>query len=114
MPELKKLASLIQVANLTGFLNESSGLTLLAPSNTVLNGMDVTNATLAQDLVLSHVFMGILYSDDFNTTSVESLNHHKYQVRTVQAQIEVGSALIVDYDILASNGVIQGIDRLVG
>lgn len=112
-PQLRTLASLIKFTNLTGLLNVTAGLTLLAPNNTAFAGVDVTNATFVRDLLSRHILLDVVYFADSNATSVESLNNQNYEVRLVNNQIEVGGSAVINSALLASNGVVQEVDRII-
>jgi uncharacterized surface protein with fasciclin (FAS1) repeats len=117
--ELSVLVSLMKAANLTGFLTDMHGITLLAPNDAAFSSVDATNITLVRDLVLRHILTRNVYTTDLlvnksaPSVKVFSLNHHSYQAEHVDKKYFVGGAQIVVADVLSSNGVVQVIDRVL-
>lgn len=119
MPELSIFGALVKVANMTSFLNNTSGLTLLAPNDNALSQVDSTNATSALALVLRHILPRNMYTSDFvaNTSSstkrVVSINQLSYKVEWKGDTLVVGGAQILLPDLLSSNGVLHVIDHVL-
>ena len=117
------LVDLLEAAELASALNTSSAdsLTIFAPTDDAFlklprSGLEeiVEDKKAVTDLLLNHVTMGTKLSPDLTFKTLKSLTRGseiKLQVR--KGQVYVGSAKLIDGDIMTTNGAIQVIDTVL-
>ena len=119
-PALTTLARLIHTAGLTSTLRGPVPLTLFAPADDAFaNLAPSTLATLQQDnaqietLLLAHLVAGALVAADL--MSLPALATLDGQQRTVASTLglSIDGAYLTEADILAENGVLHCIDRVL-
>ncbi len=120
LPDLSNLVSLVNTYNLSGLLNNTQGpLTLLAPDNPAWsavaggNNSHGGNISFWQDVLMNHIFTGNLYSI-ITSTTIQSVNNKMWNVQQFGNQTLIGGSILVNPDVLACNGVIHVIDRVLG
>ena len=115
------LAEAVQAANLTSNLNSTeSSLTIFAPTDDAFDLLprqavdELFNDTEAlKDLLLNHVIKGTKLSPDLTFNTLESLGREKIHIKIRRGKVFVEEANIVDGDIMATNGAIQVIDKVL-
>jgi uncharacterized surface protein with fasciclin (FAS1) repeats len=115
--DLTTFFALVQKSTFHSLL--TNPLTVLAPSNAAMalagNLVPPSNdVTLIDEFVLRHVFSGNLYTTVLEGMSaVVSLTNETFHVKTNGTDTFIGGAMIVESNILASDGVIQVIDHVL-
>ena len=115
-------ASLVRDAGLENTLNNGGPYTVFAPTNEafdklpqgVLDGLR-SDKTKLSTILTYHVVNGEYRASDLKgMNSLTSLETGKLSVNTTETgEVMVGNATVVEPDIIASNGVIHGIDRVL-
>lgn len=122
------LVEAVTKANLVSALQGDGPFTVFAPTNDAFNALfaqlgvsgiaDLDAATLTP-ILLNHVVAGSVKSSDISTGYVTSLNATDPAQAGVQVYVEKGSDVKVDgskviiADVMASNGVIHAIDKVI-
>jgi uncharacterized surface protein with fasciclin (FAS1) repeats len=119
--QFKTLATLLKAAGLAGTLQGKGPFTVFAPTDAAF--AQVPKATLnalAKDkaklraVLLYHVASGkVLAKRVVTMNSVKTLNGQSLRIRTAGGAVRVGPAKVAKADVLASNGVIHVIDRVL-
>eukprot|EP00978_Attheya_sp_CCMP212_P032405 scaffold126343_cov57-Attheya_sp.AAC.2 len=115
------LLAAVQAANLTSALTGNGPITLLAPTDEafdklppgtvdlLLNDIDALTAIL-----LYHVISGEVRAETIVTlNSAETLNGADVSIAAVGGMVMINDATVVDADVVASNGVVHVIDRVL-
>ena len=116
-PSFSLLVENIDFVNLQDLVDRDLPLTMLAPNNRAF--ARVSYSTLdGGDIIRSHIFRGLLFLDVIaNSTSITSVSGVTHGVETrgpKNESVYVSGAYIYKADILARNGVIHYIDRVMG
>ncbi|HCT70103.1 MAG TPA: fasciclin, partial [Bacteroidales bacterium] len=122
------LVEAVTKANLVSALQGDGPFTVFAPTNDAFNALfaqlgvsgiaDLDAATLTP-ILLNHVVAGSVKSSDISTGYVTTLNATDPAQAGVQVYVEKGSDVKVDgskviiADVMASNGVIHAIDKVI-
>ncbi|HPF63507.1 fasciclin domain-containing protein [Lentimicrobium sp.] len=122
------LVEAVSKANLVSALQGDGPFTVFAPTNDAFNALfaqlgvsgiaDLDAATLTP-ILLNHVVAGNIKSSDISTGYVSTLNATDPAQSGVQVFVEKGSGVMVDgskviiADVMASNGVIHAIDKVI-
>lgn len=115
-------ASLARDAGLEGILIKGGPYTVFAPTDIAFESLpegtldDLRNDKERLNRVLTcYVTNGEYMASDLkNVDTLDSLETEKLAVNTTtEGQIMVGNAIIIEPDIVAGNGVVHGIDKLV-
>lgn len=122
------LVEAVTKANLVSALQGDGPFTVFAPTNDAFNALfaqlgvsgiaDLDAATLTP-ILLNHVVAGSVKSSDISTGYVTTLNATDPAHAGVQVYVEKGSDVKVDgskviiADVMASNGVIHAIDKVI-
>lgn len=117
----KTLTSLLAKAGLVGTLEGKGRYTVFAPTDAAF--ADVPKATLAnlakdkaklRSVLLYHVAKGKRTADKVvKRRSIKTLNGDRVRVRVRGQNVSVGGARVTTPDVLASNGVIHVIDKVL-
>ncbi|WP_342678790.1 fasciclin domain-containing protein [Methanofollis sp. UBA420] len=122
MPEYSVLRELLLLAGLDQTLATEGPYTLFAPDNTAFATSltkDQTNAiradpALLEPVLLYHVVEGTYTATDLqNVTSLTTLEGSTLKVTVSGDTVMVNGATVVEADIMATNGVIHGIDAVL-
>ena len=115
------LASLLQRAGLAGTLEGKGPFTVFAPTDTAF--AKVPKATLAslaknkaklRGVLLYHVVRGrVTAAQVMKLHSAKTLEGKSLTIRIVGGKVIVGGATVVKANVVASNGVIHVIDRVL-
>jgi uncharacterized surface protein with fasciclin (FAS1) repeats len=119
--EFKTLVSLVKKAGLAKALSGPGQLTVFAPTDAAFATVPKsTLAALAKDpaqlksVLLYHVTKGkVTASKVIQLRTVKTLQGGALKIRSGATTVRVGSARVVTPDVLASNGVIHVIDRVL-
>eukprot|EP00592_Proboscia_alata_P014804 CAMPEP_0194397656 /NCGR_PEP_ID=MMETSP0174-20130528/125665_1 /TAXON_ID=216777 /ORGANISM="Proboscia alata, Strain PI-D3" /LENGTH=971 /DNA_ID=CAMNT_0039193857 /DNA_START=24 /DNA_END=2940 /DNA_ORIENTATION=- len=114
--------TLLAAANAAGLVdtlsNPDATLTVFAPSDAAFEGIDVM--TLVSDLealktlLLNHVLDTEVYSKDLsNGQVVTMLGGGEVTVLIADGKVMLNNAVVVSPDVMASNGVIHVLDKLI-
>jgi transforming growth factor-beta-induced protein len=122
------LVEAVTKANLADALQGDGPFTVFAPTNDAFNALfaqlgvggisDLDAATLTP-ILLNHVVAGSVKSSEISTGYVTTLNATDPAQAGVQVYVEKGSGVKVDgsnviiADVMASNGVIHAIDKVI-
>ncbi len=115
-------ASLARDAGLEDILSKGGPYTVFAPTDIAFESLpegtldDLRNDKERLNHVLTcYVINGEYMASDLkNVDTLDSLETEKLAVNTTtEGQIMVGDAIIIEPDIVAGNGVVHGIDKLV-
>ena len=122
------LVEAVSKANLVSALQGDGPFTVFAPTNDAFNALfaqlgvsgiaDLDAATLTP-ILLNHVVAGNIKSSDISTGYVSTLNATDPAQAGVQIYVEKGSDVKIDgskviiADVMASNGVIHAIDKVI-
>ena len=119
--QFKTLVSLVKQAGLAGALSAPGQLTVFAPTDAAF--AKVPKATLAKlgkdkallkEVLLYHVAKGKLTAAKIvKLTSVKTLEGSPLAIRVTGGKVFVNGARVVTPDVMASNGVIHVIDRVL-
>ncbi len=119
-PELSVLAKLMGDAGLTETLRGTGPYTVFAPSNDAFKAVSAKTMTeLAGDKALLksvlnfHVLPGKVVAADVKTSSVKTVQGANVALGLAGGSVTVEDALVVTPNMLASNGVVHVIDRVL-
>jgi hypothetical protein len=109
--EISVFASILQTVGYDRFLNETHALTVFAPTNDVLTGLDMTGIDTLE-WVKNYIAYYSYYTDnkgDFGVSSIEMINGKSIPVSTKT----VSGANIQVANLQSSNGVLHIIDNVI-
>ena len=116
------LVAALAHANLVGTLSGPGPFTVFAPTDQAftdaginLNDFDTPeeNATLA-DILLHHVISGSVPAADVKDGMMATMvNGDKVKFTVSNGEVSIGAALVTTPDVLASNGIIHVIDKVL-
>ena len=108
----------IQFVDLQDLVDRDIPLTVLAPYNNAWNRGIELDALEIEEVVKRHIFRGLLFLDVIvNTTQITTVDGLTLQVELRgpnKEDIFVDNAYVYKGDILANNGVLHHIDRIIG
>ena len=119
--QFKTLASLLDQAGLVQTLSSNSRFTVFAPTDAAFAKVpQATLDALAKDktklraVLLYHVAKGKLTASKvIKRKSIKTLNGDRLRVRVRTGKVYVGGARVITPDVLASNGVIHVINKVL-
>jgi uncharacterized surface protein with fasciclin (FAS1) repeats len=119
--QFKTLASLLQKAGLAGTLAGKGPFTVFAPTDAAFAKVPkATLASLAKDksklraVLLYHVVRGkVTAAQAMKLQSAKTLEGKSLRIRVSGGKVIVGGATVVKANVLASNGVIHVVDRVL-
>jgi uncharacterized surface protein with fasciclin (FAS1) repeats len=106
-PSLKQFANALENSGVAGSLAADGAYTIFAPMDKAVNAA-LDEATIRHHILPTRVTFSDMAGEN---TSYETLNNDEIEV-DVTERIVIGSALMVESDIEASNGIIHVIDRV--
>ena len=116
-PDFSLLVTNIRFVDLQDLVDRDLPLTMLAPNNDAWRRVTI-DVFEGDDVILRHIFSGLLFTDVIaNATQLTSVNGITSAVELRgpdEEHLFVGDAYIYNGDILARNGVLHHIDRLIG
>lgn len=115
-PDFSLLVENIDMVELDELIDRDLPLTFLAPDNKAFRRV-VFGSTEGGDIIRKHLFRGLFFHDVIaNATTMTSVSGVTHKVEVFGANKEtiyVGGAHIYKHDILARNGVLHYIDRII-
>lgn len=116
-PDFSLLVENIDFVDLTDLVDRDLPLTLLAPDNNAWRRVEFGTLE-GGEIIKRHILRGLFFCDVLaNLTSISAVNSvvHGIEVRGENSdRVWVGGAYIYKCDILARNGVLHHIDRVIG
>jgi Fasciclin domain len=116
-PEFSLLIENIDFVDLTDLVDRDLPLTMLAPDNTAWRRVEFGTLE-GGEIIKRHIFKGLLFCDVLaNMTEVTAVNNVVHAVELTgesNDHLWVGGAYVYKCDILARNGVLHHIDRVIG
>jgi uncharacterized surface protein with fasciclin (FAS1) repeats len=122
-PDLSTLISYVDAAGLTDFVETTDSLTLLAPINDAFSAIDdslrtylESNVTALDEVLKYHLFGNstLFNSSVPNVGEFQTLQGENIFVSKILNEIAINEeATVLSADVLASNGVVQVIDRVL-
>lgn len=116
------LNAAIQAAGLEATLSGTGPYTVFAPTNEAFEALPAgtveqlllpENKAALQQLLSYHVVPGNVTSADITPGEVETVEGSPVTIAVDGSDVTVGEATVVEADILASNGVVHAIDRVL-
>ncbi|KAL7474306.1 hypothetical protein ACHAWX_000026, partial [Stephanocyclus meneghinianus] len=120
------LVGLVDAAGLADVLQGEGNMTLFAPTNGAFDALLATlpdgyvdelllpeNIGSLQDILKYHVLGVTALSSDLTSGDVETLNGDKVTVTVSDTGVMVNNATVIAADIMASNGVVHVIDKVL-
>lgn len=122
------LVQALDKAGLVSTLEGAGPFTVFAPTNEAFNalfaqlgvsGINDLSAETLKPILLNHVISGSVKSTDISTGYVETFNNTAPGENKVKIFINKGSSVMVDgskvvtVDVMASNGVIHAVDKVI-
>ncbi|MGI9507676.1 MAG: fasciclin domain-containing protein [Geminicoccaceae bacterium] len=105
-PSLTRFAEALETSGVASTLLSSGSYTIFAPIDRAVTGQ-LDDATIRHHILSTRVTFSDMAGE---STSYDTLNFDEIEIDATE-QIVVGSALMVESDINAANGVIHVIDR---
>ncbi len=117
-----------QKAGLANFLSTEQNLTVFAPTDDAfaalltdlgLNSLDDIDATTLSGILTYHVISGMTYSSNLESGAVSTLNTSSPDETALSLLVSVGDGVMINdanviaADVMASNGVIHVIDKVL-
>lgn len=127
-PQFSILVEAVDKAGLVSTLNSEGPFTVFAPTNTAFNalfeqlgvsGIKDLSAEVLKPILLNHVLSGKNMAADISTGYFATANNMAPGMNNVKVFINKGSSVMVDEskviatDVMASNGVIHAIDKVI-
>ena len=116
-PEFSLLVENIDFVDLTDLVDRDLPLTMLAPDNRAWRRIEFGTLE-GGEIIKRHLFRGLFFCDVLaNLTSVSAVNGivHGIELRgEFNESLWVGGAHVYECDILARNGVLHHVDRVIG
>jgi uncharacterized surface protein with fasciclin (FAS1) repeats len=119
--QFKTLASLVKQAGLAGALSKPGALTVFAPTDAAFAKVPKATLTaLAKDkaklkaVLLYHVARGkVTAAQVVKLKSVKTLEGRSLPIRVAGGKVYAGGAQVIKPDVMASNGVIHVINKVL-
>src|SRR3954447_870152 len=119
-PHYSTLAQLLTSSGLTSLLSETGPYTLFAPDNAAFEALGAeqlatleSDDDLARNVLAYQIVLGNYPTSALKSGPLTSLEGNPLAISVQGTRIKVDSATIIDPDLTASNGVVQGIDQLL-
>jgi uncharacterized surface protein with fasciclin (FAS1) repeats len=95
-------------------LKGAGPFTVFAPSDEALAKVDSKDVAALKAVLLNHVVAGkMMAADVAKATSLKTVGGAELKVEAKEGVVTVGGAKVVKADIVAKNGVIHGVDKVV-
>jgi transforming growth factor-beta-induced protein len=120
--QCKTFVKVIQAAGLTQTIKGYGSLTVFAPNDDafaklpkdVFEGlMKPANKAKLASMVLAHIIKGKMMTTDAKTTTITTVGNSKIHLARDGSSLTYGDANVVKPDLVASNGVLHLIDKVV-
>lgn len=119
-PQLSALAGLLRQSGLADTLNGSAAYTLFAPTNDAFKALPAKamneltrDPARLKDVLSYHVVPGRTTAADMKLGSVKTLQGSTLAVARAGAYMTVEEAMVQNADVMATNGVVHTIDRVL-
>jgi hypothetical protein len=116
-PDFSLLVENIDFVDLQNIVDQDLPLTMLAPNNEAFRRVEI-GIFDSDEIILRHLYRGLLFMDVIaNETQLMAVNGVTVGVELRGPNSEhlfVGGAYVYQGDILARNGVLHYVDRLIG
>ena len=114
-PDTSILKTNIDFIRLTDYIAMDSPLTILAPDNAAFRRVEFDTID-GGPIIKRHILVGLLFCDRLaNQTEVITVDGEVLDIEVkADDSLWVGGAKVYDCDILAHNGVLHHIDRVIG
>jgi len=113
-PETKLFKSNIDFVDLTDYISVDTPLTVFAPDNAAFRRIEF-DSIAGGPIIKRHIMRGLLFCDVLaNRTEVITVEGIVLNVEVKDDQLWVGGAKVYNCDILAHNGVLHHVDRVIG
>ena len=118
----KTLVTAIEAAGLVEELQGKGPFTFFAPTDdafaqlpegTMEDLLEPANKAMLAGILANHVVPGIIMSSDVKTMKAANISGHDLNLLVKDGFVCVDDAKVVKADIVATNGVIHGIDRVI-
>lgn len=122
-PELKTFLDALNATGLNAALQGPGSWTVFAPSNAAFSAMskqtlkdlmNPENRVALETLLKNHIVKGSLTTNRLNAGNLQSLGGKPLHIHVRGSQVTVDDANITQADIMATNGVVQVIDAVLG
>lgn len=111
-PETSTFADILQKTGYDRFLSEKQALTVFAPTNEALSGVDQSNTEVLKEWIQNYIAILSYYTDKqgaFQVESIEMINGKSIPVNT----LAISGSNIVKSNLLSANGVLHIIDNVI-
>jgi uncharacterized surface protein with fasciclin (FAS1) repeats len=119
-PAYSTLSSLLATAGLTDLLSQTGPYTVFGPNNDAFAALPAdtlaylqSNVPLLRQVLAYHVVLANLPTEDLQPGTLNSLEGSTLNITVEGTTYRVNGAIIVEPDLLATNGVVQGIDQVL-
>lgn len=113
-PDTRLFKVNIDFVDLTDYISKDYPLTVLAPDNAAFRRVEYDTLD-GGPIMKRHIMRGLFFCDVLaNQTEVVTVEGEVLDVEVVDEQLWVGGAKVYNCDILAHNGVLHHIDRVIG
>lgn len=118
----KTLVAAIEAADLTEELQGKGPFTIFAPTDeafaqlpagTVEDLLKPANRAMLAGILANHVVPGKIMSADIKTMKATTVSGHDLNIMVKDGKVFVDDTQVVKADIVATNGVIHGIDEVI-
>jgi uncharacterized surface protein with fasciclin (FAS1) repeats len=113
-------ASVVRSAGLESTLNEGGPFTVFAPTNEAFNKLPAgtleklsKDPTSLRNILTYHVVQGKYMAADLKNGLLTSVQGSALSVNITDNKVMIGNSTVTEPDIVASNGVIHGIDEVL-
>jgi uncharacterized surface protein with fasciclin (FAS1) repeats len=124
LPDYSTFAELLDGTIVQNLLRQTGPYTVLAPTNEAFEALDPDvleamedDATLRNNVLSGMVFTGKITSSDLEPGPITAVNDETWEVEITGAgadlTVTVSGAEVVNPDVMASNGVIHGIEAVL-
>lgn len=118
-PNYSTLTQLMTQAGLSNTLSGQGPLTLFAPDNTAFSALSdeqlaaLSDETLLRSVLNYHITPEALQTSDMTTGQVPTAQGASLDITVSGDKVTVNGAEVTDPDLIASNGVVQGINAVL-
>lgn len=119
--QIQYFRTLLEETGLDDELNDDGPFTIFAPTDQAFQDMPaadleelLANPDELRNVLRAHISEGMLLSEDLGTTEeIETVQGVVFEVNHHEAGISVSDALLVAADIIATNGAIHAVDKVL-
>lgn len=110
--DISTFAGILQQTGYDQFLNEKQALTVFAPTNSALSGLDMNNTEALKEWIQNYIALLSYYTDMNGNFQVEAIEMVNGKSIPVNASAISGSN-IIKTNLLSANGVLHIIDNVI-